>query len=146
MSLVKLLVPAVVLCALTAGCQKPAAAPVAPATKPGELAAEWKIPALYQGEWREKLDSCGDDKNPTRLILTVDHMTLGPNDGPIQASSITSNHLTVVADLKDGPAKAPEGQSLQRAFTFDISPDQNTLAIDIAEKPISFVRCPAKVG
>ena len=148
MSLLKSLfsATAVSLCVLVAGCQKPEPVKAHAATRPGELPAEWEIPLRYQGEWREKLTACGDDKTLTRLILTRDRMTLGQNAGPVQASSVTGNHLTVVADLSDGPAKAAEGQSLQRAFTLDISADQGTISMDIAEKPIAFLRCPAKAS
>jgi hypothetical protein len=135
--------PALAALALLGACDKPAEQA---ATPPGALAPQWEIPIQYQGEWREKLAACGDAGNLTRLILTRDRMTFGPNSGPVQASSVYGPHLTVVSDLKDGPEKPKEGFSSQRVLTFDMSPDQSQLSIDLAENPITLVRCPAQAS
>ena len=127
--------------ALLAACEKPVEP--GPSTPPGVLPVEWESPLQYQGEWRDKLAACGDDKDLVRLILTRDHMTFGPNSGPVMASRVSGPHLTVVFDLKDGPEKAPEGQSMQRVITLDMAPEQDKLTIDLAENPIMLVRCPA---
>ena len=112
-----LVLAAVALLAPLSACQKkPAEGAAAPSLSP-----EWRVPDVYQGEWRVKAEDCGKTDDPAKLVLSADTVEFDGASGKVMASSVQNEQLTLILEL------TKDDTTWRRVYAFRLSPDLTTL-------------------